>query len=85
MKKKVKVLLVIIAILIIVVWLCIFVVDCVRVKNHQKPMLIFNTNHFDYNDGYVVEYDCLGYKYFEYRREAIEEEDLAPFWASYKE
>jgi len=84
MNKKVKVLLIILTI-IIVAWISIFIIDLVRFKNNQKPMFIFNTNHYDYMDGYVVEYNCLGYKYFEYRREAIKDESLAPFWSGKKE
>jgi hypothetical protein len=84
MNKKVKVLLVILTV-ILVAWISIFVIDFVRFKNHQRPMFIFHTDHHDYKDGYVVEYKCLGYKYFEYRRDKLDEENLAPFWASCRE
>lgn len=55
MKKKKKIL-----ICIIIVLLIIIIIDCIKIKNNQKPILCIITKI--YRDGGTKEYYGLGYK-----------------------
>lgn len=84
MNKKFKIA-VFISIIILALLVTVISVDYARYKSNQKPIFIFEIIHYDYEDGYVNEYKGLGYKYFEYRRDALNEESFVPLWVSRKE
>lgn len=70
--------------LILTLLMILISVDFLRYRNNQKPIFIFKTTHYDYDDGYVNEYYGIGYKYFEYRRNKLDENSLVPFWSPMK-
>lgn len=83
MVKKVK-LIIFIILAVFILWGIAFFIDYTRYINDQKPIFIVQITHYDFIDGYINRYTGLGYIYFEYRREHINENSLVPFWAKIK-
>ncbi len=75
-KKK---LIEIICLIIGLVWLLFFLIDYVRYTSSKHPLLSIKIVS-NYTDGKVTEYYALGYIYRVYDRNAIQKEELVPFW-----
>lgn len=81
MKKKKRIIEVTI-LSIIVLWISVFIIDYVRYKNSKQPLLVIAAKTTDFADGSVEEYYSLGWVYREYKRKAIGDIEMTPFWKS---
>lgn len=80
MKKKKKI--IEISILsIVVLYILLFIVDYVRYKNSNPPLITISKKTTEFSDGEVKEYYGLGWVYREYRRKAIGKIELKPFYS----
>lgn len=79
MKKKIEIVLLIVAIL----WGILFIINYVR-YTHSEPLILAIHTTKDYDDGKVEEYISIGYIYRKYSRNAIKGEELVPFWVLIK-
>lgn len=52
-------------ILICIMWFCVVITDFVRYKTNSIPIFAFNVTIEDLDNGYIEEYNGLGYKYVE--------------------
>lgn len=78
MKKKKKI--IEISILsIVVLYILLFIVDYIRYKNSNPPLITVSKKTVEFSDGEVKEYYGLGWVYREYRRKAIGKIELKPF------
>lgn len=74
------------AILFIIFWLFIVVVDFSNVKKEQGPSFCFHHKIHTYEDGTVEECLGMGYKVFTYQRESIHDlAEMVPSWQMPKE
>ena len=67
-----------------ILWMSMIIIDFMRCQNMQKPLFTLKMIHQDYDDGYINQYDGLGYKYFEYRRVSVIKNNFVPFWIALK-
>ena len=79
-KKKIEILLLILAIL----WGILFIINYVR-YTHSQPLILAIHTTIDYDDGTVDEYISFGYIYRQYSRNAKKGEELVPFWKAREE
>lgn len=66
--------------IIIVLWLSLFIIDYIRYRNSKNPLITIKQKTTTFEDGEVTEYFSLGWTYREYKRRAIGDIELTPFF-----
>lgn len=75
-KRRKKRIIEIIVLSVFVLWLVFFVIDYIRYKDTNKPLITIAHRTVEFEDGTVDEYYSLGWVYREYKRRAIGDIEL---------